>query len=514
MQNAVSDIEPDATPATADTTAAAPVAAEPQAEREPDPLPEPEEDDGRFAHPALLSASWRRPVPTANPALDCEAAVIGSVLCRNSRYWDCSADGLRAAHFESELHGQLWDAIGALLEAGLEASPLTLQPKFAGDALLLAQGGHRYFGWLALTSAGVSDVVAYARAVREWADRRRLIQLGGWIETEALHGASDVKSICAEMEAALDSCRSFAPLNGPKRLALLAQQAQASHERARERGTVDGVPYGLKELDRLTGGAAKSDLIILAGRPGMGKSALALHIALGNAKAGRGVALFSLEMSAEQLASRAIAAASGVGADRLRSGDTSAAQLQAAQSAAGQLDMPLFIDDTGGLDMIDLRGKLRRLGAQTPLHLVVIDYLQLMRGTGRSDNRVQELTAITAELKALAKELALPIVALSQLSRAVELREDKRPLLSDLRDSGSIEQDADAVVFLYREHYYVQRQEPRDASTAAHGDWLARCNEVRETAELIIAKNRHGACDTAVVGFEGALTRFYDRQVP
>jgi replicative DNA helicase len=468
---------------------------------------------------SLGAADWDDPDPAPRrytlPALDCEGAVLGAVLLRNERYWQCQADGLRAEHFESELHARLWLLIGDMLQAGIEVTPLTLMPKLAGDSQFLSVGGHRYFGRLAVSAAGLLDVVPYGRIVRDWSDRRLLARLAGHVEAEALHGQNTVQDLCAEIEDGVAQCRLTARADGPKSLLVAATAAQEAHDRAAERGAVDGRPFGLRALDAVTGGAGRSDLVILAGRPGMGKSALAMHVALHNARAGHGVALFSLEMSAEQVASRIVGQAIGLGADRLRRGETNAGQRAAAHAALGTLDLPLMIDDRGGLTVGDIRARTKRMMAQTKIDLLVIDYLQLiaadMRSAGRSDNRVQQLTAITAGLKELAKEFAVPVIALSQLNRGVEARDDKRPQLADLRDSGSIEQDADTVVFLYREHYYLQRQEPRGATADTHADWLECTTRLRDVAELIVAKNRHGPCNTVVVGFDAPLMRFYDR---
>ncbi len=467
--------------------------------------------DDRAGDLADAPTDWPKVKHCTLPALDCEGAVLGAILLQPARYWECHGEGLRESHFASELHARLWTTIGDMLQAGLEVTGMSLTPQFAGDGQFLAVGGHVYLGRLMLTAAGIRDVRGYARTVRDWADRRRIAELAGHVEAEALHGQSALDELCGEMEAAIAECRLDSRDDAVKSMARAAANAQATHDRAAERGAVDGLPFGLAALDNVTGGAGKSDLVILAGRPGMGKSALAMHVALHNARAGHGVVLFSLEMSAEQFASRAIAQATGLSADKLRRGDMNAAQREAAHRATDALDIPLTIDDRGGLTVSDIRSRLKRLLAQSPIGLVLIDYVQLLQGEGRADNRVQELTAITAGLKRLAKEFDLPVIALSQLSRAVELRDNRRPQLADLRDSGSIEQDADTVVFLYRDHYYLQRAEPRNRTDDSYFDWLDRLNEKASQAELIVAKNRHGPCQTALVGFDGALTRFYDR---
>ncbi|MBX9805170.1 MAG: replicative DNA helicase, partial [Alphaproteobacteria bacterium] len=279
-----------------------------------------------------------------------------------------------------------------------------------------------------------------------------------------------------------------------------------------------GVTTGLTDLDKWLGGLHPSDLLIIAGRPSMGKTILATNIAFNaavasmeNNKSGASVAFFSLEMSAEQLATRILASESGVSSDKIRRGEIRAEDFPMFVEVSRRLStIPLFIDDTPALTVSALRTRARRLKRQEGLGLIVIDYLQLMEGGGSkrsSENRVQEISDITRALKALAKELDVPVIALSQLSRAVEQREDKRPQLSDLRESGSIEQDADVVMFIFREEYYEVRRQPPEG-TDKHAEWQARMNQIANQAEVIIAKQRHGPVGTVRLYFEGQLTRF------
>ncbi len=310
-----------------------------------------------------------------------------------------------------------------------------------------------------------------------------------------------------------------------KALVASLKMAEEAHKRDSH---VTGVTTGLRDLDRKLGGLQKSDLIILAGRPSMGKTALATNIAFNAARAwhdtegkeGAAVAFFSLEMSSEQLATRLLGEYASVPADKIRRGEIKTDDFSKFLEAAKILSRaPLYIDDTPGLSVAGLRTRARRLKRLVPhLGCIVIDYLQLLHGTARrDDNRVQEVSEITRNLKALAKELDIPVMALSQLSRAVEMREDKKPQLADLRESGSIEQDADVVMFVYREEYYHARSEPtrradepEEKFNTRHQRWMERGEEIRNIAEVIIAKQRHGPIGTVELHFDGPFTRFSD----
>jgi replicative DNA helicase len=299
----------------------------------------------------------------------------------------------------------------------------------------------------------------------------------------------------------------------------------AAHAFQRD-GKLSGVATGLDDLDRMMGGLQQSDLIILAGRPGMGKTALATNIGYNIAKAWRGevkpdghtvtvnggiVGFFSLEMSAEQLATRIIAEQTGIPSNQIRRGGISESDFEKIKDYSIELqNIPLYVDETGGLSVAQLAARARRLKRQRGLDLLVVDYLQLLQGSTRrsAENRVQEITEITTKLKALAKELNVPILALSQLSRQVESRDDKRPQLSDLRESGSIEQDADVVLFVYREEYYHQMRKPLESNRDKFAEWLAEADKVHGKAEVIIGKQRHGPTGTIELQFDAAVTRF------
>lgn len=445
----------------------------------------------------------------ANPALLCEYAVLGAVLHDNKAYWVCAAQQLKPEHFESTLHGQVFQAMGAQILAGLEASAASLWTKLNRDEELKRQGGLEYFSRLLERGKDVANVAGYARAVQEWATRRKLLRLSFWIDSEVMNGERPLGELLAELRRQIDQCKPV-EARGPVPFPQAVDKALATIERAYKRGEIDGVAFGLAKLDAMLGGAAKTDLVILAGRPGMGKSALAYHVAEHNARLGKRVVFFSLEMGDEQIAMRALSLRTRISADKLRRGAINQAQSQALVQAAGELKLPLFVDETGGIDPATLRLRLIELQQSGPVDLVVIDYLQLMRSGVRAENRVQEITAITMALKAIAKELGVPILALSQLNRAVEAREDKQPLLSDLRDSGSIEQEADIVIFVYREEYYLANAEPMDHGGEAHRRWDERMAASAGRAILTVAKHRHGPTGQVTVGFEGELTRFHD----
>jgi replicative DNA helicase len=388
-------------------------------------------------------------------------------------------------------------------------------------------GGLRYLADLVDRAPPAAHAADYGRLVYDLALRRELIRIGGDIATaaqgDAEHTARD------QIEAAEQSLYTLAE-NGQGSTGFIsfADALQGAVEMAAEAysrdGGLSGVSTGLVDLDRMLGGLHPSDLVILAGRPSMGKTALATNIAFSAARSyaydilpdgtrktsnGGVVAFFSLEMSAEQLAMRLLADVSGVPSDRLRKGEIDASEFGRVRDAALEIqEAPLHIDATGGLSIAKLTARARRLKRQSGLDLIVVDYLQLVTADGsRGDNRVQEVSQITQGLKALAKELKVPVLALSQLSRQVENREDKKPQLSDLRESGSIEQDADVVMFVYREEYYLSRLEPKEG-TPEHLQWQDDVDKVRGTAEVIIGKQRHGPIGTIKLAFNPELTKF------
>ncbi len=491
--------------------------------------------DGTLAAPGRSTADEPRlREPPHN--FEAEQALIGAVLLNNAAY-NRVADFLKAEHFADPLHGRIWDAMSRLIERQMLASATTLKTLFEQDELLGEKGGHSYLARLVGAAVSILDAGDYGRTIFDLHLRRQLIELG----TETVNGAfrQDLdEPATAQIELAekklYDLASSGQIEGGFKTFAGALKDAVAMAEIAyRNDGKLTGVASGLFALDQLLGGLHRSDLVILAGRPAMGKTALATNIAfhaaqhyqeehdaLGRPKpvSGAVVGFFSLEMSSEQLAMRILAEQSGVNSENIRRGDMNAADFDNVLATSLRLEqVPLFIDDSPALTVAALRTRARRLQRQHSLGLIVVDYLQLLQGSGRrnQDNRVQEISEITRGLKTLAKELDVPVLALSQLSRAVEQREDKRPQLADLRESGSIEQDADVVMFVFREEYYLTRSQPTrrpeesdERFNERHEAWRVRCEQVYGRAEVIVAKQRHGPTGTVRLSFEGATTKF------
>ena len=485
-----------------------------------------------------LPAAWPESRKEAQPAYrtpphnyEAEQALLGALLANNEVYNRVS-EFLRPDHFADALHGRIYEAIGKLVLRGQIANPVTLKNLFDQDGALSEIGGAQYLVQLAQAVVTVINAEDYGRAIHDLFLRRQLIGVGEDIVNESFTYDPDISAIdqIERSEMRLFNLAEGGQVEGgPKKFTDVLKSALDMAEAAYKRdGHVTGVTTGLRDLDRRLGGLQKSDLVILAGRPSMGKTALATNIGFNAAKAEKDketgtkhrVAFFSLEMSAEQLAHRIMAEESGVSSDRIRRGDVKQDEFASIVEASQRMSsVQFFIDDTPAITVPALRTRARRLKRQFGLDLVIVDYLQLMRSANPkgSENRVQEISEITRGLKAVAKELEVPVVALSQLSRAVENREDKRPQLADLRESGSIEQDADVVMFVYREQYYHERAEPKqrtDESTDAFfkrmEDWKARGERVHNVADVIIAKQRHGPVGTIELQFEGTLTRFSD----
>lgn len=456
--------------------------------------------------------------------VEAEQALLGALLIDN-RGLEKVGDFLRAEHFFTPAHGRIYEAVVKMSERGQVASPVTLKDYFAGDTDLAGVGGPAYLADLAGGVVSVISTRDYARTVYDLALRRSLISIGEDVVTEAFAPDLDraVTDTIETAEAQLFQLAEAGQVTGgfvTLRDSVLSAIEMA--ERAyKTEGRVTGVTTGLTDMDKKLGGLQNSDLVILAGRPSMGKTALATNIAFAAAKAyaasggkeGAPVGFFSLEMSADQLATRILADQSGVSGDSIRKGSIRADDFRAFVEASQKLSaLPLFIDDTPALSIGAVRTRARRLKRQHGLGLLVIDYLQLLSGSGSRqalDNRVQEIAEITRGLKALAKELSIPVLALSQLSRQVEQREDKRPQLSDLRESGTIEQDSDVVMFVYREEYYLSRSEP-EPGTDKHLSWQEKMATAHNVAETIVAKQRHGPVGTVRLFFDGNLTRFSD----
>jgi replicative DNA helicase len=463
---------------------------------------------------------------------EAEQALLGALLVNNAAL-NKVVEFLEPEHFFSAVHGRIYAAVRKLvLDRNQEASPVTLKAYFQDDADLSEVGGARYLAELAANTVTVVNVEDYGRAVYDAHLRRQLIEVGEDMVNDAYAHDLDVGP-SEQLERAerrlFDLATTGSANTGFAALSSAVQSALLTAEAAFKRGShITGVTTGLTDMDRKLGGLHPSDLIILAGRPSMGKTSLATNIAYNAAKAyldsgaedGAVVGFFSLEMSAEQLATRLLADVSAVPGDKIRRGDIRDAEFQQFVEASTLLNrLPFFIDDTPGLSVTGLRTRARRLHRTHKLGMIVVDYLQLLSGGGSkgNENRVQEISEITRGLKGVAKELDVPVVALSQLSRAVEQREDKRPQLADLRESGSIEQDADVVMFVFREQYYLERAEPTrrpeendEKFNDRYQRWQQRAAEVHNTAEVIIAKQRHGPIGTVRLHFDGQFTRFSD----
>ncbi len=458
--------------------------------------------------------------------IEAEQALLGAILINNDAY-DRVSDFLKPEHFSEEFHRRVFDIASQLIRAGKVATPITLKT-FLGESDLGGITVPQYLARLAAEATAIINAEDYGRTVYDLAIRRDLILIGEDVVNSAYDAPVELspRDQIEEAERKLYAIAESGTYNGGfQRFSDALTTAVDMAAKAFERdGQLSGVSTGMTDLDRQLGGLQASDLVIVAGRPGMGKTALATNIAFNIAKAyqfrtkpdgaaetvnGGIVGFFSLEMSCEQLATRVIAEQSGVASYKIRRGDITEHEFhRIAEAARDMQSIPFYIDQTGGISIAQLVARARRLKRQRGLDLLVVDYLQLLSGSkSKGENRVQELTEITTGLKALAKELAVPVVALSQLSRQVESRDDKRPQLSDLRESGSIEQDADVVMFVYREEYYLKNKQPREGSEE-HLAWVADMERVHGKAEVIIGKQRHGPTGTVELAFEAEMTRF------
>ena len=460
--------------------------------------------------------------------IEAEQALLGAMLVNNDAFYRVS-DFLLPEHFMEGTHQKVFEVASSLIKAGKLATPITLKT-YLGDADLGGQTVMQYLARLAAEATSVINAEDYGRTIYDLAVRRRLIGIG----EDVVNTAYDAPVEASPRDQIEDAERKLYELAETGRtntgfqrfseaLTVAIDMAAKAYQRD---GKLSGTATGLNDLDAKMGGLQASDLVILAGRPGMGKTSLATNIAFNIAKAYRGekrqdgtietvnggiVGFFSLEMSAEQLATRIIAEQSGVASYKIRRGDIRPEDFYKITEAAREMQtIPFYIDQTGGISIAQLAARARRLKRQRGLDLLVVDYLQLLSGASKKgENRVQEMTEITTGMKALAKELAVPIIALSQLSRQVESRDDKRPQLSDLRESGSIEQDADVVMFVFREEYYVKNKKPREG-TEEFFAWETEMNRCHGKAEIIIGKQRHGPTGTVDVAFEAEITRFSD----
>ena len=464
--------------------------------------------------------------------IEAEQALLGAILTNNDVY-DRISSVVKAEHFFDPVHARIFERAAARIQKNAIVSPVTLKPFFEEDEGLKELGGVAYL--VRLAGAAISAFAArdYAQMIYDLAVRRELIALGRDIAAKAskVEVESEPKEQIIEAEQRLYQLgeqgvaeRGFQSFL--KAATTAVNVANAAYQRE---GGLSGISTGLTDLDKKLGGLNPSDLLILAGRPSMGKTSLATNIAFNIAKAhrhgvladGHGgsvsggvVGFFSLEMSAEQLAARILSEAAEIPSEQIRRGDMTETEFRRFVEAAKALETcPLYIDDTPALPIAQVAARARRLKRTQGLDVLIIDYLQLLRGSSK-DNRVQEVSEITQGLKAIAKELNIPVIALSQLSRQVESREDKRPQLSDLRESGSIEQDADVVMFVYREEYYKEREKPSDHELDKMAQWQAAMEQVHGRAEVIIGKQRHGPIGTVELAFEGQFTRFSNLAKP
>lgn len=476
--------------------------------------------------------------PSTTPArlpphnLDAEQALLAAILGNNLAYEKVS-EFLRPDHFYNPVFGKMYSAAVTLIERGQKADAITLKHFFASDPEIKQLGGDDYLAQLTGSFVSIINAADYGRTIHDLYLRRQLVDIGTDIVTDAFDGAVEMQAI-EQVEGAEQKLFQLATTGDTRggfvSLGASLHKAQVMFEAAYKSDShITGVTTGLRDIDHKLGGLQQSDLIILAGRPSMGKTALATNIAFNAArifretggKQGAVTGFFSLEMSAEQLSTRLVSEYARVPSNDIRRGQIKREDFTKVIESIKELEsVPLYIDDTPALSIAALRTRARRMKRSAHgLGLIVIDYLQLMQGSGtrRDDNRVNEVSEITRGLKAIAKELNVPVLALSQLSRAVEMREDKRPQLADLRESGAIEQDADVVMFVFREEYYHSRMEPSrrenetdDKFNSRYQGWQERGEKIHNLAEVILAKQRHGPIGTVELHFEGAFTRFSD----
>jgi replicative DNA helicase len=461
--------------------------------------------------------------------IEAEQALLGAILVNNEAMDRVSAF-LDMTHFYDPLHAQIFEIAAKLIQAGKQATPVTLRTFFETAERVTADlTVPQYLGRLAASATTIINATDYGRTIYDLSTRRALIMIGEEMVTTAYDSPVDFppETQIQEAEGRLYELAESGKYGQGFQtfghaLTDAIHMANAAFQRD---GHLSGVSTGLSDLDAKMGGLQSSDLIVLAGRPSMGKTALATNIAYNIAKKyetekqadgtlkvinGGVVGFFSLEMSAEQLATRILSEQAEISSEKIRRGMISEEEFRRLVAVSQEMSrIPLYIDQTGGITIAQLSARARKLKRQHGLGLLVVDYLQLLSGSSRNSNsnRVQEITEITTGLKALAKELGCPVMALSQLSRQVEQREDKRPQLSDLRESGSIEQDADVVMFVFREEYYVERTKPNEG-TAEFQDWMTKMQMVSGKAEVIIGKQRHGPVGSVQLSFEPNLTRF------
>ena len=452
--------------------------------------------------------------------IEAEQALLAALLTSNSVYERIS-DFLRPEQFYDDINGKIFEAIAKLLENNQLADPLTLKNYFLQKDEMELIGGDRYLIELAKNAPILSNTATYGKLIYDLYQRREILKISDEITNEAnsFDPETDASQIIEKAEVKLYNLSSSGEISQDfKKFSTSLVEAINSAESAYKReGQLSGIPTGFTDLDQLLGGLHKTDLIIIAGRPSMGKTALATNIAfkMVNTKSiddenkKNIVGFFSLEMSSEQLATRILAEDSSISSEKIRRGQFNSNDFQKIVKSSQTLgDLSLYIDDSPNLSISALRTRARRLKRKYGLNAIVIDYLQLIRPSlSRPDNRVLEIAEMTRNLKSLAKELNIPVLCLSQLSRQVEQRDDKRPQLSDLRESGAIEQDADVVMFIYREEYYIERKEP-SSGTEDYQKWQEKMAKIHNVAEVLVAKQRHGPIGKVTLHFEGSTTKF------
>ena len=489
----------------------------------------PPKDSEQASAPVVAIANAEDSIRMMPHNLEAEQELLGALLLDNNINEKLD-DGLREDHFHDPIHGRIFAAIQNLITRGSLANPITLKSYFANDGNFSDLDVEAYLDNLAESVLSIADAPSYDKEIRQCYLRRELIRI-----SDAMTSRARAAEIEIPAEQLIDEAeqRLFNLAENDQNQAGLMPFSHAvskalslADKAAKTDGHISGIGTGLQTLDNLLGGLQPSDLIIIAGRPGMGKTALATNIAFHAASTTRTgevpnhVAFFSLEMSSEQLASRILAGRAGIPSDIIRRGKLNHDQFNNLVTAAGEIEnAPIHIDDTPAISVSQVYTRARRMKRTHGLGLIVVDYLQLLTpplGT-RMDGRVQEISSISRMLKSIAKELDIPVIALSQLSRAVEQREDKRPNLSDLRESGSIEQDADVVMFVYREEYYVSKSDPerRDSDTdetynTRYARWEERLKKVEGKAEIIISKQRHGPTGVINPNFIAEHTQFVD----
>ena len=457
--------------------------------------------------------------------IEVEQALLGAILVDN-RAIERVSSILKAEDFYDPLHQRIYEVMLTSSErGGMVLTPLTLHAAMKADPGLMEVGGHAYLAGLVQAAPAMPNVRDFASILHDLGVRRTLIGIGEDIVNTAYEAPHDKppKAQIEEAEKALYRVSESSKYgSGPIDFAESLRRTVALAEKAQARGgRISGLITGFSDIDSLLGGLQPSDLIILAGRPGMGKSSLATNMAFHTARAyvqdveagaevprGAPVLLFSLEMAAQQLSARILSEQTEIEMWKIRNGKFSEHEWEKFVLTMQDLSsLPLYIDDTGGISIAQIAARARRMKREKNIGCVMIDHIQLVAGSGRPENRVQEITEISKSLKVLAKELDVPVVALSQLSRGVDARDDKRPVLSDLRESGSIEQDADVVMFIYREEYYLKSREP-DPGTPDHAKWLEKCERAHRRAELLVEKHRHGATNKIELFFDDRFTRF------